>query len=168
MDAAELIDPAEYPRHLDEHLLSKLVRDLGQKIFGNEEIAERYGLTIDQLYHLAKRPAFAARVKREKAIWSSEEYGKAAMQHKAAVVVNEAIPTIGSDAMNPNLTPGQRKDAFVALQRMAGLDGAGGTGAVQGGPTTAPVSINITFAGSGQTETFTTVVDHQPALEIVE
>jgi hypothetical protein len=157
LDAGE-IDPTEYPSHFDDHLLSKMITELGRQIFTPTEIARRYGITVEQLFYILKRPMVIARVKREKALWTADEFGPDALRHKARVCLDETLPFIAAASTDKTLSPIQRLENARLMTRIAGLDGIPAGQGQGGGATTAPVSITFTL-GDGRVEKFTTVVD---------
>ncbi len=153
---SETIDLAtvdEYPGHIDDQVLGRLINDVARKLYTSEEVAARYGLTMDGLRRMLRRPDVLRRARRAKAMFESDENLPDQVRNQSLVVVKENMVHVASIFTDPKATAAQKTEAMKLFSRMGGVDGLGNDKGERS--TSAPVSINFKFVHSGQTETFT-------------
>jgi hypothetical protein len=134
---------ARLPRRLSNDDLL-LAQELAARLRPWDDVAEDFGLTIDQINHkLDVDEQFAALVQDAQAEWRANKSIRPRIRSKAAVAVEMALPQLAADAMTAE-SPAERVAAFKQLMRLADLepkpDGMGG----HSGPT---FSLTLNLSG---------------------
>lgn len=139
----------------DDLVAQSLISDLATGMNKNPTIAQRYGLTMAQLYTFVSIPEVRKRIKTKRAIWESDD--NLAERNKAYYgnVTLEAAPVLDKLIHNTATPPSHVLKAVEVAGRLGGVDvrpRASDEG-VGGGSASAPFSVVIQFAASGRIET---------------
>jgi len=158
VDATAVLDqvPSFTPQ-----VLYAFCTDVAQNVDTYATIAIRYGFTdVAQMADfLRDQHVIRRRIKEYRAIWESDENVQERIKKLSGHAVLAALPTTARIMLDPNQPAQTRLDAVKQHSIMAGSQATGNGAAAQGsgGPQAAKFSIQIMFANSGKTETFTTI-----------
>lgn len=154
---AEALDTGlPVPMHEGSPALHAFISEVGEKIYGGEDLKRRYGLSTEELMRLIARPAIRERIRERRAIWQSSASAEERLRAYSSIVAQEAIPVLDQFIHDNTLPATVRLDALREAMKGAGVgqrkeqaQGGGGGGGLGG------VSIQIILGD--QTAKFSTV-----------
>lgn len=142
--------------------LDRLTDDLSRRIWGPDDIAQRYGLSLEQLYQLVANPEIRALIKRKRAIWESDENIVGRLQAYNGIAALEATPGILAIMNDPSVPASTRIDLYKTATKLSGAEAAVSRQAVAAaGPAPPTFAVNIHFSG-GRVETIAPVIEVAP------
>jgi hypothetical protein len=159
VDATSVL--AEVPAFTPQ-VLYAFCTDVAQNVHTYAQIALRYGFVdVAQMAEfLRDQHVIRRRIKEYKAVWESDTNVRERIRELSGHAVLAALPTTAQIMLDAKQPANTRIDAVKQHAIMAGAQ-ASGIGAAAagagGGPSAAKFSIQIMFANSGKTETFTTI-----------
>jgi len=159
VDATSVL--AEVPAFTPQ-VLYAFCTDVAQNVHTYAQIALRYGFVdVAQMAEfLRDQHVIRRRIKEYKAVWESDTNVRERIRELSGHAVLAALPTTAQIMLDAKQPANTRIDAVKQHAIMAGAQ-ASGIGAAAagagGGPSAARFSIQIMFANSGKTETFTTI-----------
>lgn len=116
--------PIMFERKLNcaEWLKPNLAMELAAGLRPAAQIAERYGLTPQDLRELLGYPPFRAMVRDARQTWTNDMNAEQRVRAKAALAVEDTIPDLHGIIVDSSVRPRERNDAFAKLARVAQLD----------------------------------------------
>lgn len=132
---------------IDDASLIRFIQDVAYAIEAPRDIAERWGLGDEHglRAYLSERPPLVKAIAALRAVHESSAGVDDRNKLKASHAVELATPSVANMAMDPNLKPAERMDAFKALQKQAGMDGARAAG--KDGVVANAFSVTINLSG---------------------
>jgi len=160
---------AEVPAFTPQ-VLYAFCTDVAQNVHTYAQIALRYGFTdVAQMADfLRDQHVIRRRIKEYKAVWESDDNVQERIRKLSGHAVLAALPSTAQIMMDMKQPAATRIDATKQHAIMAGAQSTGNAaaGMAGSGPQASKFSIQIMFASSGKTETFTTIqgagVKHDP------
>jgi hypothetical protein len=158
VDATSVL--AEVPAFTPQ-VLYAFCTDVAQNVHTYAQIALRYGFVdVAQMAEfLRDQHVIRRRIKEYKAVWESDTNVRERIRELSGHAVLAALPTTAQIMLDAKQPANTRIDAVKQHAIMAGAQasGIGAAAGAGGGPSAARFSIQIMFANSGKTETFTTI-----------
>ncbi len=143
----------------DDATAQALISDLSMGMHKYSTIAQRYGLTMTQLYEFVKIPEVRRRIKSKKAIWESDDNLPERNKRYYATITLEAAPVVDRLLHNPATPPGHLIKAIEVSGRLGGVDVK--PNANDTGPVAERFSVVFQFS-HGASEKFTVLNEPAP------
>lgn len=146
-------------RNWDE-IMPGLCRDLAQQLYTVEEIARRWGLTLQDVAHLKSNRGFMSMLQAAKQEWTDAGNTKGRAQLKAQLAVEEAIADIYKLVTDPDVSASARIAAFSQLRELGRFEKAPPNEAAAAPGVGGGFSITINLGSEHQMTVSSNTVEH--------
>lgn len=145
------ISPAAIEHAFDHVNMTLLADECAKKLWRFDTIAERFGVTLEQLLMISQKPAFKKMVAIQRALWEGADNAKTRAQTYYQTGVALGAASIVSMIQDPSKTDTVRLEANKQSAMIAGMIGGGRGDGTGGGAASFAVNIHL----GGRTETMT-------------
>jgi hypothetical protein len=132
-----------------EVITHQLACELATGLYNNQDILDKFELTVAQLKRICKSPQFRLKYQEAKAVWESSDNVQQRIRQKSALLLEDSVLPLYSIIHNTNLAPAARTDAFSKLMAIADMQPSKDSGKVMGDKFT----LNITIGDEKQSIT---------------
>lgn len=105
-----------------DDVTNRLLVELAANLRPPTEIFSDFGYTAEDSQVLMASPGFGDRLREVASMWNSEENRDTRIRAKAAMVVEDGIPTLAAVLYDASMAIGSRLDAFKQLSKIAGAE----------------------------------------------
>lgn len=107
---------------LNETIISKLAVEIARNIYPLPDIRDQFKLTIEEFDEAVKTPFFQTRLAEEIAVWNSPANARTRVGHKAATMVELALPEIHALLHDRTQPMAAKVAALQMAARWAGIE----------------------------------------------